>query len=105
MLSGSACLICRGATGETWRIVFVPPPVFDFVASCSGFECTFTPLVPAEWYIGWHWDFGDGRINTTDWNAAHTYEAIEATTFTVTLNLMDEFLEGGTISHQVTVTP
>jgi PKD repeat protein len=94
----------EGQTTSFTSQVAVPAPVFDFTVSCTGPECTFTSKTPQEWWITWWWDFGDGTTST-EWDPTHVYDVTRPTTFTVTLSVWGDALDGGSISHEITVEP
>ena len=96
-----------GAASDLTKSVLVhapanKPPSAAFTDSCVGLACSFSGLGSDDdgTVVGFHWDFGDGSIATTQ-NATHAYAL--AGTYAVELTVTDDGGATDRLPQQVTV--
>jgi PKD repeat protein len=79
------------------------PPTAAFASSCTDLTCTFTDLSTDGdgSVVGFHWDFGNGALATTQ-NPSYAFAS--AGTYVVALTVTDDRGATGTLSQSVTVT-
>jgi PKD repeat protein len=79
------------------------PPTAGFMSSCTDLTCTFTDLSTDGdgSVVGFHWDFGNGALATTQ-NPSYAFAS--AGTYVVALTVTDDRGATGTLSQSVTVT-
>lgn len=80
------------------------PPAAEFSWSCTGLDCTFTDSSSDSdgSIASWNWEFGDGTSSTSQ-SPSHSYAA--GGTYHVNLTVTDNTGAGGSVQHDLTVTP
>lgn len=102
VLALSAC----GGGGGGGSSTTNTPPTANFAFSCTDLTCDFTNASTSQdtndTLISYTWTFGDGSPTAGTLNASHTYPA--ASTYTVTLLVIDSKGARSTATRTVTVT-
>jgi PKD repeat protein len=96
----------QGGEGYPPNASFYYWPVKPYQNMTVNFDASSsTPESVNDTITGYTWDFGDGTPKTTVTDPTITHAYLQATTFTVTLNVTDSQNLWGTMSKPITVLP